>query len=899
MNDKKESLGPGRKKGSRKVRLLKWFLIIGAASVLLLFFAVPLLLSSEGGRKFIINRINNSIDGKVEMSGFSMGWFKGLNLKDFRFADTAGTTSVTVKEISARPSYGSLLFGDIAVEDTLIDQPQVVINIKEPAKALDKAKPSEKKAAGKAAPGFRLKKAGLTVRDGNVKVNTESPAREIRSVELKDIQSQLNLNPLGKESTFNLSLGIADGQVSSKISAEGKVTPAAKKGWTLKGTSGDVVIKIDNFDLGTLGPLFAIVGKEVDAAGSLNADITAGMDNGRVEKVAATAVLSGFKRKIGDKEILLDEPVTIDARISSDAETVRIDKLAIESSFCTLECKGKVNEVDYIAKADLAAFQDFAGQFVDTGGYSFAGKVTETGRISFDKDTIGAKGKAVFEGFVITKDKVATPGTPMEIDFDMAADTAAEVLKIALFKVAAGPGEITVTDSVVGYAKQNAAELDLRLKADIDLKKAEPYAHLFELVEKETRISGTFVSELSVRKQKTAYHVVTENTNVKKLVIAPKERDAFKQDEVKLTADVVCDTKEKTVAIDTLDLVGIDGKSLIKVTKGNVSRSSKGGKTKINGEFEAEYDLATVTAMASKYLPAGLTMTGKRKGTVKFESEYPEKVEGGLVANLNTKAQFGFDSAEYMGLNTNLAVVNGKLTVEPFSTVLNQGKINFACNADFNTQPSLLQTPEPMLILDRIKVTERMTNKLLMYLNPLFAKQAGISGIANFHCQKLEIPVMGGGPKDIEMAATVWIDDLKMRALGLPAQIFDNQGDFAVERTYFTLHDGLLKYDDLQLNVGNNPINFGGVIDIENKTYDLKIALPYTSDGRTVRLGQQAANRIVIRTRGNVAEGLDWDKLFEGILESLIEGKLKDLLGEKAEEILGDEGRRLFDELFK
>ena len=59
------------------------------------------------------------------------------------------------------------------------------------------------------------------------------------------------------------------------------------------------------------------------------------------------------------------------------------------------------------------------------------------------------------------------------------------------------------------------------------------------------------------------------------------------------------------------------------------------------------------------------------------------------------------------------------------------------------------------------------------------------------------------------------------------------------------------------------------------------------------------ANRIDVRIRGNVDAGLDWDKLFEGILESIIESKIKDLLGEKAEEILGDEGRRLLDELFK
>jgi len=85
---------PGRKLRGRK--LITWFLVIFVLAVLILFFAVPLYLSSRSGRNFIISRVNPIVDGQVQMGDFSMGWFKGIHLTDFHFADNAGTTEVNV-----------------------------------------------------------------------------------------------------------------------------------------------------------------------------------------------------------------------------------------------------------------------------------------------------------------------------------------------------------------------------------------------------------------------------------------------------------------------------------------------------------------------------------------------------------------------------------------------------------------------------------------------------------------------------------------------------------------------------------------------------------------------------------------------------------------------------------
>ena len=112
-----------------KFKVVKWLLIVTAAITVLIFVGVPLYLSSESGKSMIVGRINDAVDGKVEMESLSMGWFKGVRLRDLSFADDKGTMVVSVKEISTKPRYGSLLFGSVALGQTLIDHPDVVITV--------------------------------------------------------------------------------------------------------------------------------------------------------------------------------------------------------------------------------------------------------------------------------------------------------------------------------------------------------------------------------------------------------------------------------------------------------------------------------------------------------------------------------------------------------------------------------------------------------------------------------------------------------------------------------------------------------------------------------------------------------------------------------------------------
>jgi hypothetical protein len=243
-----------------------------------------------------------------------------------------------------------------------------------------------------------------------------------------------------------------------------------------------------------------------------------------------------------------------------------------------------------------------------------------------------------------------------------------------------------------------------------------------------------------------------------------------------------------------------------------------------------------------------------------------------------------------------MAVNKGILTVEPFSVAVNKGELNFACGADFQKTPVLLQTPEPMPIIDKVQVTDNMSNELLMYLNPLFAKQVGVNGVSSFNCEKFALPISKGNRKDIEIAGTIWIDELRLKPLGVPSAILSNQGEFTLEKTDFVLKNGILKYDDMQLNVGDNPVNFRGTVDIIKEFYELEVTLPYTDDFETVHVGQEVDNRLSKKIEGRLEDGLNWMELLGGYLEQLPKATIKKVIKEKLGDYVDEDTQKIIEE---
>ena len=82
-------------------------------------------------------------------------------------------------------------------------------------------------------------------------------------------------------------------------------------------------------------------------------------------------------------------------------------------------------------------------------------------------------------------------------------------------------------------------------------------------------------------------------------------------------------------------------------------------------------------------------------------------------------------------------VEKGLLTIASFSSKVNNGQLNFAGQADLKDKPALLKTPGPMQIAKDIQITNEMTSRLLMYLNPVFAGAVSVGGVVDLNCERL------------------------------------------------------------------------------------------------------------------------------------------------------------------
>ena len=100
-----------------------------------------------------------------------------------------------------------------------------------------------------------------------------------------------------------------------------------------------------------------------------------------------------------------------------------------------------------------------------------------------------------------------------------------------------------------------------------------------------------------------------------------------------------------------------------------------------------------------------------------------------------------------------------------------------------------------------------------------------------------------------------------------------------VHPTNLVLQNGVVRYEDMQIDVGDNPVNFRGAVGL-NGALDMTVVLPYTLEGRTVRVGrEQASPRITVPLTGTIGKPeLNLQKLVQSQFQEQILKGLEDLL---------------------
>jgi hypothetical protein len=998
-----------RQHKSKKSKKLKIFGIVLCAivifSLLLIIFVVPAYISSGSGRNLILAVVNKSIPGRANFSGLSVGWLKGIKVADFSFNDNTGQISVEVKQVSTEPHYGSLLGGNLSFGRTTIDQPNIKIDLKEqkqkqPAAAV----PVGKTAAPAKAAGFAFA-TDLVVNNGNVKITDLAG----KTLEVKNINTQASVRPLGGQSSLNLAMVVAQADKPSEVKVSGQVTPGKQTGWTLKGTNGEFSVDITDLKLDSLAPLLALAGlkwqaeglmqghiksqvkdgqvENVDASvkavnlkisgqalkgdslrtgvldaqlrltgknqaitidnlkvktdwadlaatglipataisldslldeksnyvlnGDFNCDVaaivsqmpatiglkeTAQLTSGRIsgniqtltqggsKQIQASAKLTDMKGTVQDKQISLSQPVAANAKFSPKQLG-----LNVSSSFASINCEGSLESIKYDSSVNFAQLQSEFGSFVDMGPYKIAGTQSGSGKVSVTEKTIGISGVTNLKNISLTGPNNVTASVPVaDINYDMAMDRKGSGLNIESIKAVTSFGRIDIQKAVVPLGTNTQQPMNLAVNAaDIDLSKLLPFAIMSGSVPKDVKLTGIVQSQIAVTSEKNTYTIKTDSTKIKGLKLTYPDKTPFEQSEVSVVLEAQINPEQKAINLKKFQLESPQ----IKINEVRLNQTNENGKTKLSGQAQLVYDWSALKPVISPYMPAGLTVSGKRQDMITFSSEYPSDKTDMMLSNLNAKAAVGFEQAEYMGLNigktnVNVDVNNGLLVVSPFTTKVNNGQMTFGAQANFKVKPALFKTTRSMQVIKDINIDDKTTRLLLMYLNPIFANAVRVSGIANLSCDKLSIPLDEKAKNSAEIVGVVSISQLRLQASDLLGQIIALIGGSAsvitVHPTKFTLKDGLLKYDDMQMDIGDTPVNFKGVIGLD-KSLDMTVTLPYTLSGTTARTNKQTrGTRITLPLTGTVDRPkIDTSKLLEsqgpGLLEDVIQKGLDEL----------------------
>ncbi len=995
--EKKSKAKPSKKSATKIIKLLLIFIVILVVLVLLF---VPAFISSKKGNRFISVKINNSIDGRVDFAGLSMGWFKGIRITGLSFNDNAEKISVRVRQITTKPRYVSILTGNLSFGQTTIDQPKVSVNLNNQFASRQKSVGVSEPIPAKA--GYLALVMDVVINDGNFKL-TDSKAK---TVELSEINSRLSLRPPGRQTDFDINLAVVNSKSEkSQIRAEGKVKPdKAIRGWSLKGTTGDVKVKVNELDLESLGSILELAKIDVQAKGLVSADLSAVIKDGNFANLTGTikaknldvtgpalkgdnlktsllnvavklksrrqlinveqfqfdsdwlavqiggmvpttfsswsdfltsgsdvslnadfeldaaAVLSqmphtfGIKEEmkvisgklsgnitanrgrlngqvnldelagtIENKKLALSQPVTGKLQISTDKKKIRFDELDVTASFAKINAGGLLEQLTYNGYVDLEKLQSEFGQFVDLGKYEIAGEIVEQGTLSVGKSEITGGGVSQVKNLRITSADGTTAQEPgADIKFAFAVKRQTKVLTFNSIEANASLGQININKAVlpIGGKKQVPVSMDIFAK-NIDLGKVKPFAVLFASLPKETELAGIAESKLSIISDKNIYKVTTDSTKIKALKLTYPGEKPFEPNEVSLVFEAEINPQGKTIKNLRLE------SPRFKVNEGQFTQKTESGKTILTGQAELDYDWSALSSVAAPYLPEGLTLQGKRKDSVSFLSEYPSEQKDKLMANLTADAKLGFGQAGYMGLDfgptdLDIQIRKGLLKIVPFETTVNEGRFNFAGQVDFNQKPVQLKMVEPLELMKNIKINDRTTKKLLMYLNPIFADAVNVSGIADFRCERLTIPLDAAARNQVEVVGTISMDQLHLQVSELLNTIFSVGSTSArgavitIRPTKFVLRDGHLRYDDMQMEIGDNPVNFKGVIGLD-KSMDMTVTLPYTADGRTARIGQETTGqRIKVSLKGTVDKPeLDISKLLESQLRQQLENQLR------------------------
>jgi hypothetical protein len=622
--------------------------------------------------------------------------------------------------------------------------------------------------------------------------------------------------------------------------------------------------------------------------------ITGGRATGKINTVTeagrptivANAQVAGLAGVVNNKQLNISQPMQATARLSSTEQGAQLEGLNVSTSFAKVNASGNFKQIKYDGQVNLQALQSELGSFINLGSYQIAGQVASNGQVSVGEKATDIAGTLSARQLVVAADGNSVSTPQANVNFAVGLNRQDQVLAVNTLNVDTGFGIVNIKNATIPLAANSPASLNVQVLVDkLDLARLEPYAMFFASFPRDVTLGGVAQSQINVTSEKGIYHVSSTTTQIQNFQLVSPQKQPFKQDQVTATFDVYLDANQKTI-----NRANWQVKSPQITLKGQLTQTSQANTIKAQGALDGQVDWTAVTPLVASFVPGQLSITGQRQVSLNFASAYPRNEPNALLANLNGKTSLGFDRAKYMGFDfgpadVDVQVTNGLMRIGPFSTTVNNGKLDFVGQANLRQRPIFLTVPAPVHLVRGIQINTETTERWLKYVNPIFANVVSVAGVANFDLQQLAMPLTSGARNATELTGTLWIDKLQLGTSNILNEILSvgrqsiRGQTLTVHPTNLVLQKGVVRYDDMQIDVGDNPVNFRGSVAL-NGTLNMTVVLPYTLEGRTVRVGQeQGVSRITVPLTGTIAKPqLNLQNLVQSQLQEQILKGLEDLL---------------------
>jgi hypothetical protein len=297
----------------RKRRRWPWILLALLLIVGLLVVLLPTLASTSPVRSIVESQVNQRLNGRVAIGGYSVGWLDGVRARDVKVYDARQALVLEIDEVRTDLSLLDAARGNLDLGDTVVTLNLTRLSIDENGNLsyldlLPKTSP-EAPAPSEPAPSSQEPVTLPDVR-GNLTVNLRGGTIEgpqlPRPVHLSPSQVKVSIPDINQPITYDATLGYRLGDdTPATIASSGTVLAVRNNQLDVASLTADVTASLKQVNLAPAGAFVAAGGEHPLAV--------TGVANGQFK-----ATVNGLSKLSADGAITIEQPSLAGGPLTSD-----------------------------------------------------------------------------------------------------------------------------------------------------------------------------------------------------------------------------------------------------------------------------------------------------------------------------------------------------------------------------------------------------------------------------------------------------------------------------------------------------------------------------------------------------------------------------------------------------